>query len=242
MGGKRLISFSVYGPDEVYQSGAIANAVAARQFFPGWTARFYVEDKLYGKLARRLEPLGAEVVKMRRKSAFDGTFWRFLAMDDPDVDAVIGRDVDALLCPRNKVVVDEWMASNQGFHIIRDHPHHRSLILAGLWGARRGVLPPMSSLINEWLRRGGSNTNYGDDQRFLSRLVYPLVSNQAYIHADFVAFGEEEVHPIHAPRPHGHWLGYPPVRGELSQSRLDDFQRLSQSGLQRLNFDQCPYL
>lgn len=217
---KRIISFSVYGTDPVYAGGAIANAVATRQFFPGWTPRFYVADTLEGPLTHSLSALGGEVVVKTPRSAHDGMFWRFLPAGDPDVDAVIVRDVDALLCPRNRAVVDIWLASGLPFHIIRDHPLHRSLILGGLWGARGGVVSDMPALIDGW----AESSAYGDDIRFLEQVVYPLVVNRALIHSDFVAYAGESVVAIPVPRQDDRWLGFPPSRGAISDERLNEFR------------------
>lgn len=218
----QIISFSVYGSDPVYSSGAIANAVAARQFFPGWTARFYVAESLAGPLPATLKALGAECVVMTQRTAHDGMFWRFLPAGDPDVDVMIVRDVDALLCPRNKAVVDLWLESDAAFHIIRDHPLHRSLILGGLWGARGGVLREMPALIERW----SQSSDYGDDIRFLEQMIYPLVATRSLIHSDYVAYAGESVKPIPIPRQDDRWLGFPPARGEISDQRLEEFKLL----------------
>jgi hypothetical protein len=235
--GKRIVSFSVYGDDFVYSSGAIANAIAVRQFFPGWIARFYIEDILVDSLRGRLEELGAEVVVMKRKGAVDGTFWRFLPAGEIGLDAVIVRDVDALLCPRNQFVVDEWLLSKKDFHIIRDHPSQRSLILGGLWGARGGVLRHIASLISKF-QDASVDDVWGADQRFLARCVYPLVAENSFIHSDFIAFGDEVVHPIVARRLNSMWLGFPPARGKTTEARLRAFRALSDQGLQRLKYSE----
>ena len=74
---KLVISFSVYGDNDLYYSGAIANAVAIRQFFPGWVARFYVDNIVAAKIRGQLENLGSEVIQMCRKNIplCFGDFW-----------------------------------------------------------------------------------------------------------------------------------------------------------------------
>lgn len=219
---KRIISFSVYGTDSIYSSGAIANAIAALQFFPGWTARFYLSESLAGQLKAPLEALGAECVVKPQRTAHDGMFWRFLPAGDPDVGVVIVRDVDALLCPRNRAVVDLWLQSDAAFHIIRDHPLHRSLILGGLWGARGGAVREMPQLIERW----SQSSEYGDDIRFLEQAIYPLVAGKSLIHSDYVAFAGETVMPIPFPRQDDRWLGFPPARGAITAQRLAEFRLL----------------
>jgi len=136
---KLVVSFSVYGDDRVYSSGAIANAIAVKQFFPGWIARFYVEDLLAKDLGNRLQELGTEVIEMQRKGNVDGMFWRFLTAGEPDIEAVIVRDVDALLCPRNRFVVDEWLLSHKAFISLETTPATSPLSSAG-FGVQRVAL------------------------------------------------------------------------------------------------------
>lgn len=241
---KLVISFSVYGDNDVYCSGAIANAVAIRQFFPGWVARFYVDDIVASKIRIQLENLGSEVIQMCKKKDPFPMFWRFLAAGDQDIEAIIVRDVDALLCPRDRKTVRQWLDSSKKFHIIRDQPNHRSLIMGGLWGCRGGVLKDIYSLINNY-KRLHSVKEFNDDQRFLSNVIYPIISNSLYVSTDFIAYGDEEVHPIKLPHPQKRWLGFPATRLEKQKIRIKllDSQISSDSPqFQRLEFKDCPYI
>jgi hypothetical protein len=69
--------------------------------------------------------------------------WRFAAYDDPNVDRVIFRDADSIISTREAGAVEEWVASGQAFHAMRDYGSHTDLLLAGMWGVARGALPPM---------------------------------------------------------------------------------------------------
>ena len=109
-------------------------------------------------------------------------------------------------------MVDIWLKSDAAFHIIRDHPLHRSLILGRLWGARGGVVREMPALIDRW----SQSTDYGDDRRFLEQVIYRFVAGKALIHADFLAYLGETVVPIAIPRQDDHWLGFPPARFAIS--------------------------
>jgi hypothetical protein len=37
---------------------------------------------------------------------------------------------------REVAAVQQWMMSDLPFHIMRDHPQHKTTILGGMWGAR----------------------------------------------------------------------------------------------------------
>jgi hypothetical protein len=58
-------------------------------------------------------------------------FWRFLVADDPTVDRYIIRDADSRLNMREKLAIDEWIASGKKIHILRDHPNHGDFPISG---------------------------------------------------------------------------------------------------------------
>ena len=76
---------------------------------------------------------------MRRPGLEDyGDVWRFLPVLDPGVEAVLSRDLDSRLTAREAAAVTQWLEETSlPFHVMRDHPQHRTAIPAGMWGARR---------------------------------------------------------------------------------------------------------
>lgn len=67
--------------------------------------------------------------------------WRFVAFADPLVDAVLSRDLDSYILPREEEAVKEWLTSSLPFHLMRDHPSHNGYVLAGergIGGEERG--------------------------------------------------------------------------------------------------------
>ena len=77
--------------------------------------------------------------------------------------------------------MDEWLNSDKGFHIMRDHPWHRTEILGGMWGIKKGVIPNLKKLLDE--RSKGDW--YDTDQAFLREEVYPLITNNSMVHDEF---------------------------------------------------------
>jgi hypothetical protein len=112
-------------------------------------------------------------------------FWRFYACEDSDV--MISRDTDSRLSLREKIAVDEWLKSDKNFHIMRDHPYHKTEILGGMWGCRNGILKNIKKLIDDY--------NKGDfwqvDQNFLREKIYPLVVNQSIIHDSYLKYNTD---------------------------------------------------
>jgi hypothetical protein len=182
---RKILSFSLWGSNPKYLIGAIRNAEIAGKIYPGWICRFYVgkctlqtEEKFVSQL--KTFP-NVEVIEMNEKGDWRGMLWRFLPISDEDVDIVISRDTDSRLSKREKSAVDEWLKSGKKFHIIRDHPYHTFKILGGMWGAKKGILPDMKDLIN--------NYEKGDfwqvDQNFLAEIIFPRIINDVFIHDEF---------------------------------------------------------
>jgi hypothetical protein len=184
---KKIISFSLYNGRKKDVLNAVVNCFLAKEVYPGWTCRFYVDHTTPLEIVQCLKTFDrVEVVEMPHRPDMDGKpdgwkmFWRFLAAADPDVEVMISRDGDSLLSAREKACVDEWIASDKGFHIIRDHCYHSQKVMGGVWGSKKGTVPNMSELIENFLQQG----TY--DQGFLAEYVYPKVveENNVMVHYD----------------------------------------------------------
>jgi hypothetical protein len=178
---KKIIAFSLWGNKPRYTIGAIKNSILAKEYYPGWTARFYVGTDVDESIITSLKENDAEVVVMPAVCDWTGMFWRFLAASDPEVDVMISRDADSRLSLREKAAVDEWLMSDKQFHIMRDNSQHNTLILGGMWGARGGILKNMTHLIDAY-----NKGNYWQiDQQFLRDIVYPIVRDNAMVHDEY---------------------------------------------------------
>ena len=58
----------------------------------------------------------------------------FVDSADEAVDRFIVRDADSRLNPRERLAVEEWIASGKRIHSIRDHPNHDRPLNGGMWG------------------------------------------------------------------------------------------------------------
>ncbi len=224
MAYKRVLSYSLFGTDPSYREGALANCALAERLFPGWTCRVYVSDRIDPAVRAELARAGADVIVRPQRDHYDGLFWRFLPAADPDVDAVIVRDADARVSARETAAVEEWIASGKALHVMRDHPGHRRLIPAGLWGCRGGVLKDMAELIETFGAAHGFASRTGDAD-FLERHVYPRLRADMLVHSAFSYFPGEQPRLIAAPRDGFDYLGRPVGRGEQLERRERGFQR-----------------
>lgn len=179
---KKIISFSLWGDNPTYTIGAIRNAELAKEIYPDWACRYYVGKSTPSDIVQKLiEFDNTEVFIMNEDGNWTGMFWRFYAASDQNVDIMISRDTDSRLNKREKAAVDEWLASDKDFHIMRDHPQHATEILGGMWGVRNQILLGMVTAIKQYTK--------GDfwqvDQNFLKEKVYPIIVNKALVHDEF---------------------------------------------------------
>jgi hypothetical protein len=200
-----LISFSLYGRQELYLCGAIENTRLASKFFPQWQVVFYVGSSVPMQTREELLNLGAKVIEVPGPEDGSAMFWRYRGLTHKDVERVIFRDVDSRLSSREKVIVEEWMESSASLHIVRDHPFHTIPILGGLWGVQgKQSLALAANVFERHMNLFGSE--YGSDQKFLARHIYPVFRRDALAHDAFYSFTGENRQKIPA-REDGEFIG-----------------------------------
>lgn len=184
----KLISYSLYGSNPKYLNGAVMNSLLAREFFPEWHTRFYCGVDTPKSILKKLEKLGSQVSIQHNSWHPNGMFWRYLASDDTCYERIMFRDVDSRFTYRDVDAIKHWIESKRDFHIIRDHPYHMTRILGGLFSSNNPS--KLSNLLIEKGREFG--TRIGEDQRFLSKYVYPnLDMSNVLVHDRFFCFEKE---------------------------------------------------
>src|SRR5436190_69314 len=59
---KQIIAFTLFGSGPRYLRGALDNVLVARDLYPGWMCRFYVDDSVDETFLKVLEEEGSEVI------------------------------------------------------------------------------------------------------------------------------------------------------------------------------------
>ncbi|MBB71034.1 MAG: hypothetical protein CMF50_01390 [Legionellales bacterium] len=190
---RNIIAFTLFGKYPLYHIGAIQNADMAPVIYPGWRCRFYCSESVPKEVTEQLAYRGAEIITMpKAERPTDALFWRFLVMNDKNIDRFLIRDCDACVNVRERVAVDEWLQSDKYFHLMRDYPSHSDLMLAGLWGGVAGILPELTELL-----KGFSYNPYqgvrSADQLFLGDHIWPTISQSCMSHdSNFRVFGARD--------------------------------------------------
>ncbi|AUH53147.1 hypothetical protein CXB49_21310 [Chromobacterium sp. ATCC 53434] len=200
LGKTQVIAFSLWGGNPRYLRGAIDNALAAPHVYPGWRARFYLDETVPEEVRRELAALGCELVlEAPGQSLRQRLTWRFQAANDPRVGRFLVRDADSVIGPREKLAVDEWLASGRWFHVMRDWWTHTDLILAGMWGGVAGALPPLDTLLAGYRSAHMETPNV--DQWFLRDKVWSHVRLSCMVHDR--CFASHAARPWPGPQPEG---------------------------------------
>lgn len=190
----KLISLSLWGTDDLYALGAVANARLARTIYPDWTMRVYCSPEV--PVIGALQSLGVDVRVVSPSPRFAGLFWRFLPAAETDLDYVIVRDADSRLNMRERRAVDAWIASGLPCHAMRDHTRHRHApLLGGMWGCRGGAIPDMA----ERVARFDRGANKHEDTQFLRDEIWPLVRDRCLVHSSVPHPLGGEPFPAHPP-------------------------------------------
>ena len=181
---KKLICYSLWGTDKLYNFGMLENVILSETIYPDWIVRIY-----YGScdplILSKLKTFRyVELIEMDLENLLSNSMWRFLPAFNEDC-IMLFRDADSRISMDEKNAVDEWLKSDKDFHIMRDNIAHRPKIMGGLWGCRNGILIPLKNTFQEYFKRvrGSKLDRYGVDQIFLRDVVYPYIYSNSFVHA-----------------------------------------------------------
>jgi len=185
---KKIISFSLWGNNEIYTIGAIKNALIAKDKYPDFECWFYIHyETVPINIIEQLQIMtNVHIIpKSGNLNTVKPMMWRFEAIDDPNVEIMMPRDTDTRILDREVQAVNDWLNSNTLFHIMRDHPCHSHKILGGMFGTKKlPNIPNWKIHIDKFIQKG--HRNY--DISFLDSFVYPLIKNNCTIHASFFKY------------------------------------------------------
>lgn len=158
--------------------------------FPDWELRIHHDSSIwscyYGDVILNLADLGLlKLIQLPDpKEVCEGMLWRMRPIWDHDVDAVITRDVDSMPSPRERVMVDEWLASDKAVHVIHDSTSHYGMMggLCGYRAAQLRGLTEMHSFAGLTAAPGQGLQKYGGDQTLLNERIVPHVGGHIFAH------------------------------------------------------------
>lgn len=190
----KIISFSLYNNKEIYNYGAIKNLYLAKKIYPGWLIRFYIGKSVPNRIIKILKDNNAQIYKKKEDENATSMLWRYEPFLEKNIDFLIFRDCDSRLSLREKISVNEWIESKKQFHIMRDHPYHKTPIMGGLWGVNKEGIIKFRRLFKFSYKKiyekysSLINNEMGIDQLILAKKLYPKIIKDSFINDSFYTF------------------------------------------------------
>jgi GR25 family glycosyltransferase involved in LPS biosynthesis len=186
-----VISFCLYGSHSTYILGMKENIKLTKEFYPDWKVYIYYNKTVPEKYIKEYKELGA-VCNLcenvgKNKMNWEGMFWRWMPLDDPDVDVWISRDADSRLSEREAKIVNEFIESGKTLHCIRDHRCHFNCIMGGMFGInnklfhKKYTFKKVKDIIKEEYQYYKERP-YNVDQIFLNDKLWTLLKNDSIAH------------------------------------------------------------
>ena len=139
-----VIGLSLWRDDIDFTYGALRNVQLAMLFFPKWKIRIFIPKSTQNttnisipkNVILKMKELGADIGYIDvEKIKIPFNLLSTLLADDYAVHYFIIRAVRNRLNRRDADAVNEWIASKQAVHCIRDIPKHINMIIVPeLWG------------------------------------------------------------------------------------------------------------
>lgn len=189
----KILSYCLWGNNEVYNYGLLENIFLSNIYYPSYKIYVYHSKNCIPDVLSKMKEIDKVVlfeVDMSENSAINMMYRFTPAFTAKEDDIVLVRDTDSIINKKEMLAVIDFEKSDKQFHIMRDHPAHKSLIMGGMWGCKGNILNSLEYKFNEYISEN-RNTNIDKrcvDQIFLNTYVYPLVINNSLIHASHNKF------------------------------------------------------
>ena len=178
-----IMSVSLSGEQPKDILALIVNVHRFAEIYPGWIYRIYHDESVPDFVLSCINSLPYVQLEYVSDSKGYASFWRLLVFRDSTIDRFVVRDVGAVLTWRERYAVDDWIRSNQLFHIMRDHKMHTSPMISGLWGAKKKAISPSLQKELSLLFENPKLLNLNrHDQVVFSKMIYPLAIRSLKCH------------------------------------------------------------
>lgn len=170
----RVVSFVLWGSNEVYNYGLLENIRFVQQHMRDFEVWVYCTKDIL-EITRKtcLETPLVRLIEREGKPGFFCTAWRFEPMFEEGVEVCISRDTDSRITLRELTWIRDWLnRPGKEFHVFRDDPGHRSPIMAGMCGSRGPIIRNLKTPFFDYFQ---NSLRYGIDEEALKNIIYPAI-------------------------------------------------------------------
>jgi len=182
----KVISYSLYGDNQMYCAGAIRNAEIVREKYPDWKCLIWFDSSVPSETIESLAKFDNVLLVDMTGSSIPGMYWRFLCLDVPDIEVFCVRDADSRITDREVSAVEDWLKKDKTLHLMRDHPHHNYPVMGGMWGFRNDRSRwRITDRLNYWISNQRKTFAKMDDMDFISH-IYSDYQEDCVVHDDWM--------------------------------------------------------
>lgn len=182
----KVISYSLYGDNQMYCAGAIRNAEIVREKYPDWKCLIWFDSSVPSETIESLAKFENVLLVDMTGSLIPGMYWRFLCLDVPDIEVFCVRDADSRITDREVSAVEDWLKKDKTLHLMRDHPHHNYPVMGGMWGFRNDRSRwRITDRLNYWISNQRKTFAKMDDMDFISH-IYSDYQEDCVVHDDWM--------------------------------------------------------
>jgi hypothetical protein len=197
---RKVVSFSLYGNVQKYIQGLYENGKQINKIYPDfWIYVYLGNDFDKSVLDGKFDDIKNLLFIETGRSGHEVMSYRFFSIDGDEVGISFSRDLDSIINLRDQYCINEFIKSDKKFQIIRDCESHRTEILGGMWGIKKGLLNFKIEDKFNLFKKESNLFRYGSDQTFLSKYIYPIVVANAVIFDEYFKFPGETPRKIIAP-------------------------------------------
>ena len=195
----KIISFCLYGTKDIYYQGLIKNIHIITSKLPDFLTYVYYGRDITEDRVKTLRELSDKVVLIpTNKLGAINTLDRLNPIKSDDTEIFFCRDADSRIYERDLWCMKQFIDSEKSVHCIRDHCWHKSKLMAGTIGFKVKRIKNLEKIRKElnifcYHQKQGE---YGIDEYFLGKVIYPLIKDDLYLHTSITAFESEEYNLI----------------------------------------------
>jgi len=191
----KAFSFCLYNPPKpLYYTGLLENIRMIKTYYPDWCVYVYIGNDVPESFVYTLIAVDVRV-RYTNETGSINMIYRFLAIEEPDVELMMVRDADSRIHWKDRWAINEFVNSPKLAHTIRDQTMHTIPMLGGLWGLKKSANVPIGLCFNHYKTEQLIIGNAGKDQTFLNTYIWPRVKHTLLAHSsvNYTAGPEELV-------------------------------------------------